>query len=317
MRIRELDANAVEARLAGEGLAVDLGAARVRVRSSIPGLPEAFRTVYGAFPVEAVDGFFDLSVHMVRTRNLRRGFRPQADFFVDGGLPFAPFPADTHLPLLEWGINSCFAQQTYHHLLLHAGVVEKSGCAAVLPALPGSGKSTLTAALVRRGYRLLSDEFAVVRLSDRMLLPMLKPLALKNQSIDVIRTFDPSAVIGPSFPNTRKGTVAHLAPDESSVSARRVPARPALVIFPQYTPGADLLVHPVQKSRAFARLAVNSFNYELLGPDGFDAVGDLIEACECYRLEYSRLDEAIETMNELIEIVSEPLPALSEAPAAH
>ncbi len=317
MRIRDLDASAVAARLAGEGLALDVGAARVRVRSSVPGLPEAIRIVYGAFPVEAVHGFFDISVNMIRRSGLRRSLRSQVDFFVDGGLPFAPFPADTHLPLLEWGINSCFAQQCYHHLLLHAGVVEKSGHAAVLPALPGSGKSTLTAALVCRGYRLLSDEFAVVRLSDRMLLPMLKPLGLKNESIDVIRAFGRGAVMGPSFPKTRKGTVAHLAPGESSVAARHVPARPALVVFPQYAPGVELLVHPVPKSRAFARLAANSFNYELIGPDGFDAVGDLIEACECYRLQYSRIDEAIETMDELIEIVSESLPALPEVPAAH
>jgi HprK-related kinase A len=146
---------------------------------------------------------------------------------------------------------------------------------------------------------------------------MLKPLALKNESIDVIRAFGRDAVIGPSFPGTRKGTVAHLAPDESSVDARHVPARPALIVFPQYTRGAELVVHPVPKSRAFARLAANSFNYELIGPDGFEAVGDLIEACECYRLQYSRLDEAIETMDELIEIVSEPLPPVSEVPATH
>ena len=317
MRIREFDRGAVAARLAGEGLALNLGAARVRIRSSVPGLSDAVRTVYGAFPVEAVQGFFDISARMLRTRGLRRDFRPQVDFFVDGGLPFAPFPADTHLPLLEWGINSCFADRSHHHLLLHAGVVEKNGHAAVLPALPGSGKSTLTAALTCRGYRLLSDEFAVVRLSDRMLLPMLKPLALKNESIDVIQAFAPDAVMGPSFPKTRKGTVAHLAPDDASVAARHVAARPALVVFPQYMTGAELVVHPVPKSRAFARLAANSFNYELLGPEAFDAVGDLVETCECYRLQYSRLEEAIETMDELIEIVSEPLAAPLDVTAAH
>lgn len=317
MRLRDLDARELKARLARDGLVLDLGAARVRVRSDAPGLPAAMHAVYGAFPLEPVEGFFDITASMLRPRGLRRFVRPQVEFCVDGRLPFDPFPADTHLPLLEWGINACFAERSNHQLVLHAGVVERSGCAVVLPALPGSGKSTLTAALVCRGYRLLSDEFAVLRLSDRMLLPMLKPLALKNESIDVIRRFAPEVVIGPSFPKTRKGTVAHLAPDDSSVAARHVSARPALVVFPQYASGAELVAHPVPKSRAFARLAVNAFNYEQLGPDGFDAVGDLIEACECYRLQYSRLEEAIETMDELIEIVSEPLPAASEIPAAH
>jgi predicted ATPase len=33
-------------------------------------------------------------------------------------------------------------------------VVERDGHALILPAMPGSGKSTLTAALVQRGWRL-------------------------------------------------------------------------------------------------------------------------------------------------------------------
>jgi HprK-related kinase A len=175
----------------------------------------------------------------------------------------------------------------------------------ILPALPGTGKSTLTAALACRGYRLLSDEFAVVRLSDRMIVPMLKPLALKNESIGVIRRLAPDAAIGPSFSKTRKGTVAHLAPDAASVAGRHMPSRPSLVVFPKYKAGVELQLLPIAQGVAFSRLAVNSFNYEVLGPAAFDAAGDLIEACDCYAMRYSRLEEATETMDELIELVTE------------
>ena len=101
---------------------------------------------------------------------------------------WSPFPLDTPLPLLEWGTNYVIATRLFCYLLLHAGVVERGGRAIVMPALPGSGKSTLTAALTLRGFRLLSDEFGVVRLGDARLLRMLRPLALKNESIDVIAT---------------------------------------------------------------------------------------------------------------------------------
>jgi HprK-related kinase A len=305
MRIGDLDSAVLARGLAGEGIALDLGAARVRVRAEAPGLAEALRTVYWAYPAEEASGFFDLTVRIERPRGIRRFVGPQVSFFVDGGRPFQPFPSDTHLPLLEWGINYCFAERCHDHLVLHAGVVERRGHAVVLPALPGSGKSTLTAALVCRGYRLLSDEFGVLRLSAGMAMPMLKPLALKNESIDVIRAFAPGAVLGPRFPKTRKGTVAHMAPDESSVAGRRTSARPSLIVFPKYAAGTELQCIPVPRSRAFTRLAVNSFNYAKLGPQGFDAVGDLVESCECYSLRYSSLDEAVETVDELIEIVSE------------
>jgi HprK-related kinase A len=231
---------------------------------------------------------------------LRRYLRPQLNLLVDGKHPFDPFPADTPLPLLEWGVNWCIGSRCNQHLLLHAGAVERYGRAVLLPALPGSGKSTLTAALMARGYRLLSDEFGVVRMHDTQLLPMLRPVALKNESIDVIKRFAPQAVIGPVYPKTRKGSVAHLAPDADSVRRRKHPASPALILFPRFERGAGVSVEPMPKSRAFSRVSVNSFNYGLLGPDAFDAVGRLVDACDAYRLRYGNLDEALAVIDGLL-----------------
>ena len=40
-------------------------------------------------------------------------------------------------------------------------------------------------------YRLLSDEFGAVRLRDVRLLPLVRPISLKNESIDVMKRFAP------------------------------------------------------------------------------------------------------------------------------
>jgi HprK-related kinase A len=186
------------------------------------------------------------------------------------------------------------------HLVLHAGVVEKNGRAIVLPALPGSGKSTLVAALCARGYRLLSDEFGVIRLADSKLLPLLKPIALKDASIDVIRKFAPASVLGPVFPNTRKGDVAHLAPPPDSVARRHEAATPAFVLFPRFDAAAALELEALPKARAFAKVSANSFNYGLLGRSAFVALGRLIERCDVYRLSYGDLDAAIAAIDELL-----------------
>jgi HprK-related kinase A len=301
MRIAELGAAEVRDRLAGPGLALDFGFVQARVRSDVPGLDAAIGRVYAEFPVLEPDGFFDVTASVARARGLRRFMRRQIEFVVDGELPFEPFPADTHLPLLEWGLNWCIAQRSNTHLLLHAGVVEKDGLAIVLPALPGSGKSTLVAALCARGYRLLSDEFGVVRLGDAMLLPLLKPIALKDASIDVIRRFDPGARLGPVFPKTRKGDVAHLAPPAAGTARRREPAAPALVLFPLFGAGEALALEPMPKSRAFAKISANSFNYGLLGRNAFLALGRIVERCDVYRLTYGDLGEAIAAIDELID----------------
>jgi hypothetical protein len=302
--------------LRGPGVALDFGLVRARVRSDCDALAEKLAVVYGAFPLAAADGFCDVTASVVRRGGLRRAWRPQVDLLVDGQTPFEPFPADTDLPLLEWGLNFFIAQRAQHCLLLHAGALERDGAAVILPALPGSGKSTLTAALVSRDWRLLSDEFAAVRLADSRILPVVRPIALKNESIDILRAFAPDAVIGPTFPRTRKGAVAHLAPDAASVADRYLAAAPIAVVFPKFIAGAAVALEPLPRARAFAKLATNSFNYAVLGREGFIAMRRLIGSCACYRLRYGVLADAVESVDALhASLASQPARAVAESAA--
>ena len=304
MRIGEVSQGALFERLADHGIVLNLGAASIRIRSDSPGLSRALGTVYAQFPVEEQSAFCHVNASIRRVSGVRRFVHPQVEFEVDGQRPFEPFPADTHLPLLEWGVNWTLAERLNHYLLLHSGVVEKAGVGVILPAIPGSGKSTLTAALMLSGYRLLSDEFGAVHATAGMLIPMLKGTALKNESIDVIRTAFPGAHLGPSFPKTRKGTVAHLAPDPLSVAHRHDPAQPGLVLFPLYQAGSETLLEPMGKSQAFSKLVVNSFNYEVLGPVGFAAACGIVDSSECYRLTYSQLPSAIQAIDNLVDSIA-------------
>jgi HprK-related kinase A len=301
VRIAEAGEAALGTALAMGGIGIDFGAARARIRSELPSLPALLRTVYGSYEFESADGLFDVTVRIRPVAGLRAWLRPQIELLCDGVRDFEPFPADTPLPLLEWGTNYAIASRHYCDLLLHAGVVERGGRAIVMPAMPGSGKSTLTAALSLRGFRLLSDEFGVVRLSDSQLMAMLRPVALKNASIDMIQAFAPHAVMGPRFPKTHKGTVAHLAPLAAHVDARHRPATPALVIFPRFDASAGVELEAVPRARAFARLAVNSFNYDALGPDGFDALTTLVRASSCWTLRYGDLEGAVHAIGDLLD----------------
>src|SRR5207248_6484259 len=131
-----------------------------------------------------------------------------------------------------WGLNWVFAN------LLHAAVVERGGRALLFPAWPGSGKSTLAASLACRGGRFLSDEFCVVQFDGSTVLPFARPIPLKNVSIAVIRAFEPGAYIGPVFPTTRKGDVAHVGVPAESVHRGREPAQIDAIVFPDFQAGA-------------------------------------------------------------------------------
>ena len=276
-----------------DGLWLDIGAATVRIQSDSHVLDAQMQRAYGEFPFCPSGEWADLHLQIMRASGLRRWLRPQVSLRCDGQNPFEPFPADSPLPLLEWGCNWLIGSRLNDLLLLHAGAVERDGLALLLPALPGSGKSTLTAALSQRGWRLLSDEFGVFDPQLGAFRAMLKPIALKNQSIDVIRRFAPEAVFGPEFPKTRKGTVAHVAAGIQAVEQRKQIARPGAVLLPKWSAGSLLRLEPVSAHMLFSALAFNAFNYRVLGAVGFESVVALVRQCPAWQLVYSDLDEAV------------------------
>lgn len=291
--------------MAGRGLWFDYGAATLRLQSDSRALAEQLSSVYRAFDFVTDADWADLHVRMVRPRGIRRLIASQVVFRCDGAQPFQPFPSTSPLPLLEWGSNWLIGQRLNDRLLLHAGAVERDGLALLLPARPGSGKSTLTAALALSGWRLLSDEFGVYDPAAGTLEAMLKPIALKNAAIEVIRNFAPHAAIGPEFPETRKGTVAHLGADEQAVSRRSEAAVPVAVVLPKWVADSPTRLEPITADRLFPALAFNSFNYTTLGAIGFQAVVGLVRRCHGWTLVYSDLTDALRTIDELWDQIGE------------
>lgn len=299
MRLRletlgQLSTHTLSVALRQAGVWLDLGAAVVRVRSHTRPLATQLQQVYRHFPAELNADWADVHAEVERIRGVRQWFRStQVGFSCDGRQTFDAFPEQAPLPLFEWGCNWFLGQRLNDCLLLHAGVLEKNGHAIVLPAIPGSGKSTLTAALALRGWRLLSDEFGALDPATGVFRPILKPTALKNQSIAVIRRFAPEVEMGPEFPNTRKGTVVHIAPSPDAVQRRRETAVPGMVVLPRWEAGSTTQWTEVEAHTLFAELAFNAFNYRVLAAAGFEAVMKVVRHCPAWRLVYSELDEAI------------------------
>lgn len=290
--LQQRGSGSLRKQLAQQGLQLDLGLVRLRVHSDEPLLADQLAEVYRHFVTTEEPTWSDLHVSLLRATGPRRWLRPQVRFVSDGRMEFEPFPADHALPLLEWGTNWLIGRRMNDVLLLHAGVLERDGRALVMPALPGSGKSTLSAALSLRGWRLLSDEFGAFDPVAGAFRAVLKPVALKNESIDVIRRFEPQAELGPSFLKTRKGTVAHLAPSLTSVLRRHETALPGMLVLPRWQPGSRTVLERVPAQVAFTSQAFNAFNYAVLGADGFRAVMSLVRGMSAWRLEYSDLEDA-------------------------
>jgi len=286
-------------RLESGELLLDLKPFVARIRSNIPGIARDIALMYAGFETCPEDAFADFHVAVIRESGLLNWMKPRARFYFDGRPSFIPLPVSQSFAMLEWGLNWCVAAHGHQYLIIHAAVIEREGRAAILPGAPGAGKSTLCAGLINRGWRLLSDELALLDLDSGLVCGMCRPVNLKNASIDVIRRFAPHAVMTGPVPDTTKGTIALMRPPEESIAARDAPARPAWIIVPDYSPEASPELAPHDRALAFMLLAEQSFNYDIHGKNGFAAVGRLIDACHCYRFSYSNLEDAVRIFDRL------------------
>ncbi len=293
LTLSSLSRRELGAQLAGAGIWLQTGRFVARLQSAVPSVADGLHLLYADYPLRNPDGFADFHLRLERPKDWRRWFRPQVRLLYDGHADFQPLPYGHAFPMFEWGLNWCVSSRANRYLMIHAAVVEKDGCAAILPAPPGSGKSTLTAALVHHGWRLLSDELTLIRPEDGRVLACPRPISLKNSSIALIRGYLPDAVLSPPVVNTEKGTVAHLKAPTDSVRRAAETARPAWIVFPQWQADAPPTLTPLPKARTFIQLAENAFNYDVMGARGFDTLAGVIDGADGYQFTYSRLDDAL------------------------
>jgi HprK-related kinase A len=291
-------------RLIGGRISLDTGAFTTRLQIELPHLVEEFAEMYAPYPVEDVPVIEDFNLRVATPSLLRRFVRPQAQTWIDGAELMTPLALDHAYPALESSLNMCVATSDLIPLAIHAAAIERDGRALIMPATSGSGKSTLCAALVCRGWRLLSDEMTLFCFEDGRLLPNPRPVSLKNRSIEIISAFEPRAHLSRIYRETNKGDVAYMRPPSESVERAHEKAVPGLVIAPAYREGATATLKPMSRTEGFRWLVDNSVNYSSMLRVAFDMLVAAVERCELYSLAYSNLDEAID----LIDRVHRQLP---------
>lgn len=278
-----------------------IGPFTVRLASPFREMGRWLPLLYRDYPLLDEAGFSDFHIRIGPGTGIRRWWRPQARFFLDADEPFKPLPRSQALPFFEWGLNWCIARHAHQFLIIHAAVVARGERALILPGEPGAGKSTLCAELVGHGWRLLSDELALLSPESRRLTPVPRPIGLKGPSIELIRDRFPTAEIGPACRDTAKGTVAHLLPPAASVAAGGHEAVPVRIVFPRFRPGAALRLTEMPDDEALRGLLEGTFNFPVQGVRGFNGLIDLVEQCGAHCLEYADLDEARSALEGLID----------------
>lgn len=199
-------------------------------------------------------------------------------------------PLDLHPALLPsifffFPLAQLLARRGLH--IVHAAALERNGRGVLIPGLSGSGKSTSCVALIRAGYRCLSDDKPFLRDTENglELLAFPEMIDVTDQTI----TF---------FPELRERTTAievghrkkRFCAETLYPGSTADAVKPSVILFPQISEESTSRIEPLSKALALQALLPHSllcFDREV-SVRHFELLARLVETTTCYRLHFGR-----------------------------
>lgn len=198
--------------------------------------------------------------------------------------------------LQEKMMTSTYQSQPYL-IALHAASVEKNGKVIIMPAVAESGKTTLTATLLQHGFKLFSDESTSLDY-EGYVHPLPFCMNIKEGSWAVLSELYPQLSERDIHSRFDGQSIRFLPP----VNMHKGRQKASHIIFPKYTPGAKTSCVPISAKEALSKIKEASYQVQQnMDENKFELILKNLISLPKYTLVYSELDEAISTIDKLLE----------------
>ncbi len=245
-------------------------------------------------------------------------FLDQADFLIsrDGKhiscrpLPGTPESTIRHL-FLDQIVPLVLSRR--ESLVLHASAVLTPEGVIAFVGKSGQGKSTLAACFGQNGFRLISDDYLLLRKMDLaqpggdwVAIPSYPGVRLWPETSDGVFSVAPETAEIAHYTDKRRVSDPSLVPFAEGPSALRC------LYFLNDEPDAcppEPAILPLRPRDAFIKLVSSAFNLDIRDKTQlerqFEAIGEITSRLPCFQLEYARDFAALPAVRRLI--VDQPL----------
>jgi len=277
---------------------VGVGSLRLDLRSNDPHVITRFDRLFEALPAP-VDGGLVIDAVILSWRPDAGDGPLMYKLDVDGETLGSSAQLSEPELWLTRRLNQSRLDVEPHLLHIHSAALAREGRAVMLVGRSRSGKSTLTARLLQRGWDYLTDEQVALQPSSISIESYPRPITLRHP-------------VWPLFPHVEG--VPSIQPDDGRPA--RIEVAPSalgsvhvagalevtLLLAPSYEPDEPLGLLPFEtRSHVVEWLSTNCFDLDRVGPDGFAQLVELARRCPAWRLISSDVDQAASLVRKAFE----------------
>ena len=186
------------------------------------------------------------------------------------------------------------------YFCVHAAALAKDETGFLFPGSQHCGKTTLTLELIKQGYKLLSDDLAIINRETLEVMPFPRALNIREKSLPLVSGFEDYIVSKREFEIAdEKRWFLDLKEFAGS------PFVPNTIVFPQLEPGEKASLEPFSKTMAVLELIrQNMAPYlpNLPQPDdmsNFEVGSRLVDQASTYSLTVGDITDTIKLLLEL------------------
>jgi len=202
------------------------------------------------------------------------------------------------VPHIDGMINLSVARHLPDYVQLHAAVLQRGDVGLVIPGGPGFGKTTLAAALIKRGWDYASDEFALIDPQTIKLAAFPKSLSIKPGSVKLLEDEGIDIAALPRFHRIDKGAIRCLPATHIRGAALVDCVTPQLMVFPQLDDKAEPTMRELSRGMAAMNCLRRCFNFSRWGPIAMETVAQMCERCACYEITSGDLAQTCQLIDE-------------------
>ncbi|KYK35901.1 MAG: hypothetical protein AYK19_01465 [Theionarchaea archaeon DG-70-1] len=180
---------------------------------------------------------------------------------------------------------------------VHAAALVKGDTGFLFPGSQHCGKTTLTLELIKRGYKLLSDDLAIINRETLEVMPFPRALNIREKTLPLLSGFEKYIVSKREFEIAdEKRWFLDLKEFAGS------PFVPNIIVFPQLAPAETAALEPFSKTLAVLELIRQSMAPYLPGlpqPDdvsNFEVGARLVQQASTYRLMVGTIEETVDLL---------------------